>query len=79
MISVLCPIDRPVRGSTTGDDKVFLEMALRDEEVAEFIQRSVGVDAAGELAHTLGGIVPWEQWSEEAQLQLDHLKLRGAF
>ena len=31
------------------------------------------------LAHTLGGIVPWEQWSEEAQIQLDHLKLRGAF
>lgn len=31
------------------------------------------------LAHTLGGIVPWEHWSEDAQLQLDHLKLRGAF
>ena len=31
------------------------------------------------LAHTLGGIVPWDRWSDEAQLQLDHLKLRGAF
>jgi hypothetical protein len=31
------------------------------------------------LAHTLGGMVPWDHWSDEAQLQLDHLKLRGAF
>jgi hypothetical protein len=31
------------------------------------------------LAHTLGGMIPWERWSSEAQLQLDHLKLRGAF
>jgi hypothetical protein len=31
------------------------------------------------LAHTLGGIVPWDRWSEDAQLQLDQLKLRGAF
>jgi hypothetical protein len=31
------------------------------------------------LAHTLGGMVPWDRWSEDAQVQLDHLKLRGAF
>ena len=31
------------------------------------------------LAHTLGGIVAWDRWSDEAQLQLDHLDLRGAF
>lgn len=31
------------------------------------------------LAHTLGGTVPWDRWSDEAQLQLTHLKLRGAF
>lgn len=31
------------------------------------------------LAHTLGGVVPWDRWSDEAQHQLDHLNLRGAF
>lgn len=31
------------------------------------------------LAHTLGGMVPWDRWSAEAQHQLDHLGLRGAF
>lgn len=31
------------------------------------------------LAHTLGGVVAWDRWSPEAQLQLDHLGLRGAF
>ena len=31
------------------------------------------------LAHTLGGIVSWDRWSEDAKIQLDHLQLRGAF
>jgi hypothetical protein len=31
------------------------------------------------LAHTLGGMIAWDRWSPETQLQLDHLKLRGAF
>ena len=31
------------------------------------------------LAHTLGGMVTWDRWSEDAQLQLHHLNLRGAF
>ena len=31
------------------------------------------------LAHTLGGIVAWDRWSDDAQLQLEHLKLKGAF
>lgn len=31
------------------------------------------------LAHTLGGIVAWDRWSDDAQLQLEHLNLKGAF
>lgn len=31
------------------------------------------------LAHTLGGIVPWNRWSDDTQLQLEHLKLKSAF
>lgn len=31
------------------------------------------------LAHTLGGVVSWDRWSSEAQLQLDQLGLKGAF
>jgi hypothetical protein len=31
------------------------------------------------LAHTLGGIVAWDRWSGDAQLQLEHLNLKGAF
>ena len=31
-----------------------------------------------QLAHTLGGVVAWDRWSPEAQLQLDQLGLRGA-
>jgi len=31
------------------------------------------------LAHTLGGMVSWDRWSDDAQAQLDHLQLRGAF
>lgn len=31
------------------------------------------------LAHTLGGGVNWDRWSDESQQMLEHLKLRGAF
>lgn len=31
------------------------------------------------LAHTLGGIVPWERWDKDAQDQLQWLGVRGAF
>ncbi len=31
------------------------------------------------LAHTLGGMVAWDRWTKDAQLQLDYHDLRGAF
>ena len=31
------------------------------------------------LAHTLGGMVSWDRWVEDTQLQLNYFNLRGAF
>ncbi len=31
------------------------------------------------LAHTLGGMVSWDRWVADTQLQLDYFNLRGAF
>lgn len=31
------------------------------------------------LAHSLGGIVAWDRWSDDAQTQLEHLNLKGHF
>ena len=63
-----------------GSADVYYVWQRRDEYVLQTHGLSpMHFPSLTKLAHTLGGIVPWERWSEDAQLQLDHLKLRGAF
>lgn len=63
-----------------GSEDVYYVWQRRDEYVLQTHGLSpMPFPSLTKLAHTLGGIVPWDRWSEEAQLQLDHLKLRGAF
>ncbi len=63
-----------------GSADVYYVWQRRDEYVLQtYGLAPMHFPSLTKLAHTLGGIVPWERWSEETQLQLDHLKLRGAF
>ena len=63
-----------------GSEDVYYVWQRRDKYVLQTHGLSpMHFSSLTQLAHTLGGIVPWERWSEDAQLQLDHLKLRETF
>ena len=64
----------------SGAADVYYVWQRRDAYVLQtYGQTPMPFATLAKLAHTLGGMIPWDRWSEEAQLQLAHLKLRGAF
>ena len=64
----------------SGAADIYYVSQVRNEYILSnhrLAQRSFATLA--KLAHTLGGGISWDRWSPEAQLQLDHLGLKGAF